>query len=169
LVEVDKDISLAFEVKELSEDEDFKTEPMTISSRTVGDHVRRKINDAKKQIQFAAKQGIPSVLLIYNNLDPKHMFGTENLDFISAMYGEYTLLLDKKTGEKLDAFQGRNRSLAESKNTSFSAIGRLSPRQGKMSVTLFDNVFSKIKIPYEKLPPCFEVIRIELDRSARSG
>lgn len=31
---------------------------------TVGDHVRRRIEGAKKQIQYGANQGIPSLLLI---------------------------------------------------------------------------------------------------------
>jgi hypothetical protein len=43
------------------------------------------------KVQYGAKQGIPSVLLVYNNLDPLHLFGTEDHDFIAAMYGEYTL------------------------------------------------------------------------------
>jgi len=137
------DLRLVFEVKELGEDENFKTEPFAVSSRTVGEHIRKKISSARKQIQFAAKQGIPSILLIYNNIDPLHLFGTEDHDFIAAMYGEYTLLLDKNTRTIVDAFQGRNQSLTEKKNTSFSAVGRLSPYTGKITVTLFENVFSK--------------------------
>ena len=161
LVEV-SDLRLVFEVKELGEDENFKTEPFAVSSRIVGEHIRKKISGARKQIQFAAKQGLPSILLIYNNIDPMHLFGTEDHDFIDAMYGEYTLLLDKKTRTIVDAFQGRNQSLTGKKNTSFSAVGRLSPCTGKITVTLFENVFSKVKIPYEKLPSCFDLIRVNV-------
>ena len=53
----------------------------------MGDHIRSKIAEARRQVQYGAKQGIPSVLLVYNNLDPIHLFGTEDQDFISAMYG----------------------------------------------------------------------------------
>ena len=163
-------VKLVFEVKELSEDEKFTNEPLKVSSRTVGDHVRRKIVDAKKQIQWGAAQGNPSVLLIYNNLDTVfHMFGTEDHDFLCAMYGEYTLLMDRATGEIRGQFFGRNQSLAEQKNTSFSALGRLSPYLGEMGVTLFENTFAKLPIPYGELPPCFRVLRINIVRSEGSG
>jgi hypothetical protein len=53
----------------------------------------------------------------------------------------------------------RNQSLSPLKNTSFSAVGRLHPKAG---ITLFENAFAKIRMPYEKLPPCFEVRRVEI-------
>jgi hypothetical protein len=43
-------------------------------------------------------------LLVYNNIDPLYMSGTEDMDFIAAMYGEYTLLLDTKTLTTIDSF-----------------------------------------------------------------
>jgi uncharacterized protein (DUF433 family) len=163
------DVKLVFEMKELAEDENFgvvedPTKPYIKShSRTIGDHVRRRIEGARKQIQYGAKQGIPSLLLIYNNLDPVlQMFGTEDMDFETAMYGEYTILLDKSTGQSSERFNGKNQLLQESKNTSFSAVGRLCDRGGKTTVTLFENIFSRIKVPYEQLPPCFEVRRVEV-------
>jgi hypothetical protein len=33
-----------------------------------------------------------------------------------------------------------------------------------MNVTLFENPFAKVKIPYEKLPSCFDVIKVEVTR-----
>jgi hypothetical protein len=76
------------------------------------------------------------------------------------MYGEYTLLIDKTTKRTLgESFYGRNQSLSEIKNTSFSAVGRLHPKVG---ITLFENAFAKVKIPYDKLPSCFEVKRVEV-------
>jgi len=78
---------IIFELKELTEDENFgvvedpKYPHIKSHSRTIGDHVRRRIEASKKQIQYGAKQGIPSVLLIYNNLDPVFQrFGTERCD-----------------------------------------------------------------------------------------
>lgn len=155
-------VRLLFEVKELGEDENFSLVPGVVFRRTLCDHIRRKIADARKQVQFGARQGLPSILLVYNNIDPLHLFGTENMDFITAMYGEYTVRIDKATRETVDAFNGRNKALDTERNTSFSAVARLSPIRGKLTVMLFDNVFSKVKIPYEKLPPCFEVTRIEI-------
>jgi hypothetical protein len=122
-----------------------------------------EIGSSKKQIQYGADQGIPSVLLIYNDLDPVfQMLGTEDLDFITAMYGELTVLVGRKSGERSELFNGKNQLLQENRNTSFSAVGRLCDRTGEITVTLFDNVFAKVKVPYEKLPLCFDVERIEV-------
>jgi hypothetical protein len=162
-------VKIIFEVKELTADENFTTEQFKVSSRIVGDHVRSKIAEAKKQIQWGTAQGIPSVLLIYNNLDTVfHMFGTEDHDFLCAMYGEYTLLLDKVTGESRGhVFYGRNQSFAEQKNTSFSALGHLSPQRGDIAVTLFENAFAKVPIPYAALPACFDLRRVNIDIDRR--
>jgi hypothetical protein len=163
------DLKLVFELKELAEDENFgviadPAHPHIKShSRTVGNHVRRRIEGSRKQIHYGAKQGIPSVLLIYNNLDPVfQMFGTEDMDFTTAMYGELTVLLNKKTREASELFHGKNQLLQKNKNTSFSALGRLCDRGGEITVTLFENVFSAVKIPYDLLPPCFDVERINI-------
>ena len=166
---------LIFEVKELVEDEKFGivSDPLhpdiKLSSRTVGKHVRRAIARARKQIQWGARQGIPSILLIYNSLDPVFQdFGTADLDFISAMYGEPTVEFDRSTRKTSEPYNGRNDSLQESKNTSFSAVGRLAEKSGKVTVTLFENVFAEPKLPYDQLPPCIEVRRVEVSRDPLS-
>lgn len=64
IVEVGE-LNIVFEVKELAEDNNFRNEKFSVSSRTVGDHIRKKIQAARKQIQASAKRGIPSILLIY--------------------------------------------------------------------------------------------------------
>jgi hypothetical protein len=168
LVHLD-DLDLIFEVKELEEDENFgvvtdRSRPhIKMHSRTIGDHVRRRIDAARRQVQYGANQGIPSILLIYNTVDPIiQAFGTEDMDFVTAMYGEYTMLLKNDTGENSELFNGRNQLLQERKNTSFSAVGRLRDRGGKTMVTLFENIFAKVKIPYERLPSFFDVKRAEL-------
>jgi hypothetical protein len=63
------ELKLVFEIKELFADKGFTTEQFAVSSRKVGEHIRKKIHDSRKQIQFAAKQGIPSILLIYRIRD----------------------------------------------------------------------------------------------------
>jgi hypothetical protein len=103
------------------------------------------------------------VLLIYNSVDPVfQMFGTEQADFIAAMYGAYTILLNKQTGAASEMFNGKDQMLQQKKNTSFSAVGHLCDRGGTTTVTLFDNVFAKVKILHDQLPPCFDVPRIEV-------
>ena len=62
------EFKIVFEVKELAEDSNFEVGQFTVSSRTVGNHIRKKIQKARKQIQASAKRGIPSILLIYNNI-----------------------------------------------------------------------------------------------------
>jgi len=160
---------IIFELKELAEDGNFGVvkDPayphIKSSSRTVGDHVRRRIESSKKQIQFGARQGIPSVLLIYNNIDPVFQdFGTEYMDFIAAMYGAYTILLNRETKATSDWFNGKDQMLQDAKNTSFSAVGHLCDRGGKTTVTLYENVFAKVKIPYDQLPTCFDVPRVDV-------
>lgn len=145
-----------FEVKELAGDEKCGVVGV-VASATLGEHVRRTIHGSRKQIQFGADQGIPSILLVYNSMDSYQMFGTADLDFTSAMYGEYTVLIGQDTTSEL--FNGRNQSLQENKNTSFSAVGRLADRFGRPTVTLFENPFSKVKVPYDQLPPCFQIDR----------
>jgi len=159
-------LELMVEIKELAEDEAFgvaidPSRPyIRLHRRTPGEHVRRKIASSRKQIRFAAERGLPSALIIYNKLDPLHLFGTEDRDFTTALYGELTLRLDKKTGAVEDSYHGRNQSLREERNTEFSAIGKLYPRNGILVVTLFENVYAKVKIPFEKMPPCLEVQRV---------
>ena len=158
---------IIFELKELAEDENFGVEDpensdLTNHSCTTGDHLRRRIEASKKQIQYGAKQGIPSVLLIYNNLDSFQMFGTEPRDFIEAMYGALTVLIDKPTGAVSDGFNGKDQMLQERKNTSFSAVGHLCDGGGTTTVTLYENIFAKVQLPRNQIPPYFNVPRIEV-------
>src|SRR5258707_904564 len=117
---------IVFEVKELTEDENFGVVKapayphIKSSSRTLGDHIRRRIESSKKQIQFGSELGIPSILLIYNNVDPVFQdFGTEPMDFTAAMYGAYTILINRENRTASDWFNGKDQMLQESKNTSF--------------------------------------------------
>ena len=175
LVEVGKS-QVMFEVKELTEDDSFKQEGIA-STCKVGEHVRRLIGSSKKQVQYGANQGIPSVLLIYNSLDSMcQEFGTSNVDFTSAMYGEITLLINKETRERTDLFNGKNDALQKSKNTSFSAVGKLTDKYWKrddkviqeLRVTLFENAFAKMDLPFDELPPCIVVHRFEVSKDPMS-
>lgn len=155
-------LDLIFEVKELDEDEDFGV-VNKVYSTILGDHVRGRIDASRKQVQYGANQGIPSILLIYNALDSIfQLTGTSDEDFTAAMYGEFTVLLNARTNEPSELFNGKNQLLQERKNTSFSAVGRLCDWGGRATVTLFENVFAKLAVPYEQLPPCFDVRRVEV-------
>ena len=160
---------IIFEIKELTEDENFGVvkDPsyphIKSSSRTIGDHIRRRIKDSKRQIQFGADKGIPSVLLIYNRIDPVFQaFGTEPMDFIAAMYGTYTISINADTKIAADWFNGENQMLRDNRNTSFSAVGHLSDSDGITTVTLYENIFAKVKISAGNFPACFNVRRIDV-------
>ena len=146
-----------FEIKQIDKDEEFN---IAKGSRTVGDHVRQRIAKARKQVQVGKKLGVPSVLLIYNNLDPMQLFGTEQHDFLTAMYGELTVLL--KDSRIIESFHGRNSLLRENHNTSFSAVGHLRRSTTVPTIRLYENVFAKNPLPAALVPSCFEYIQVEV-------
>lgn len=151
-----------FELKQIDSDEKFDKSGKSVSSRTVGSHVRKKIGESKKQVQTGAKEGAPSVLLIYNNLDSLQLFGTEQHDFIAAMYGEMTVRIGIKDNKILDSFHGRNSLLREAQNTSFSAVGHLRRTIDGASVLLYENIYALNPLNLELLPACLEFRRVEL-------
>ena len=104
-------------------------------------------------------------MLIYNMIDPVfQLSGTDDLDFETAMYGKKTILIDKNTRESSGLFNGRDDSLQENRNTSFSAVGKLADRVGEPTVKLFENFYAKVQAPYDQLPPCFEVVRVVVSK-----
>jgi hypothetical protein len=155
--------SLYFEVKQIDEDDNFKMS-QGVSSRTVGSHIRQKILDSRKQVQVGAKLGAPSILLVYNNLDPMQLFGTEQHDFIAAMYGEMTVEL--KDSRVVDSYYGHNSLLRDDHNTSFSAVGHLRCSAAGPIVRLYENAFARNSLDVVSLPPCFEVVYVEVTQRA---
>lgn len=75
-------------------------------SAILGEHVRARIDGFRKQVQYGANLGIPSVLVIYNNADALQMIGTSDDDFLTAMYGEYTIFLDRPNRKSSEIFRG---------------------------------------------------------------
>ena len=139
-------------------------EPNGVSSRTVGAHVRRKIVDARKQIQSASQSGLPAVLLIHNTVDPLQAFGTETHDFICAMYGELTVRLGNSRAR--DSFHGHNPKLRHDANTSFSGVGHLSQVGDSAALAIFENVYAQNPLPFDAMPPCLEVVRVEVENAS---
>jgi hypothetical protein len=155
--------SLYFEIKQIDKDDDFKMS-QGVSSRTVGSHIRQKILDSRKQVQVGAKLGAPSILLVYNNLDPMQLFGTEQHDFIAAMYGQMTVEL--KDSRIVDSYHGRNSLLRDDHNTSFSAVGHLRNSATGPIVRLYENAFARNSLNVVSLPPYFEVVYVEVTQRA---
>lgn len=95
-------VEILFEVKEITADHAWSD--VVVHSGTVGERIRQKINSGKGQVQAASRAGKPTVLVIFNNFDPLQWFGTENHDFEHAMYGAYTLRIDRSTGKIVDRY-----------------------------------------------------------------
>lgn len=153
-------VCVVVEVKQIDKDDNFNKDGVHTS--TLGSHIRKRIHDAREQLKNASTDGIPTVLLVYNNLDPLQMFGTEPHDFITAMYGELTVVLNPKDNKIEDSFHGRNSSFQKNKNTSFSAVGHLYKTKSGPEVHLYENIFAKTPLNFSLLPGCFEVTRIAL-------
>lgn len=146
------------EVKQIDEDAAFTS---AYASRTPGSHIRAKINQARDQVRSATGRGAPTILLVYNNLDPVQAFGTEQHDFIAAMYGDLTVLVSRETGKISDSFHGRNKSFREGKNDTFSAVGWLHRERSGVAVHLYQNMHARVSLDYDTLPACISYNRVE--------
>lgn len=155
-----------FEVKELNDDKNFQSPQGGVNSRIVGDHIRKMIEKSQKQIQVGARANAPSILLIYNNLDPRFQeFGTGQLDFITAMYGECTVEFKNRQIEK--SYYGKNSKFQPDCNTSFSALGHLRDLNTIPTIQLYENHYARNPLKFEMLPPCFEIV-YQYDRESDS-
>jgi hypothetical protein len=160
-------LKIIFEVKQLGDDAAAERAQLTGGWSSIpGVVVRQVIARSKKQIQFGSEQGIPSILLIYNNTDPTFQTrGTDDFDFKTAMFGDVTTLIDKHPDQSSGFFHGLHGELREDKNTSFSAVGHLCDRGGTTTVKLWENPYAKIPLPFDRLPACLAVQRVVIDNS----
>ena len=156
--------TVAVEIKQIESLEGFN--PDGVSSRTVGSHVRQRISEARHQLKSVARSGIPTILLIHNAVDPAQLFGTEQHDFLSAMYGELTIRIHRFTLERSPVFHGRNARLQQDLNTSFSGVGHLQKSINGASITVYENVYASQPLPFHALPPSIDVVRVEIENAA---
>ena len=152
--------TVAVEIEQIESLKGFN--PGGVSSRTVGSHIRQRISEAREQVQVAAQSGLPTILLIYNTIDM--LFGTEQHDFIAAMYGELTVNLTN--GKIGPPFQGRNARLRADINTSFSGVGHIWRQATGINVTVYENVYAAHPLPFTDLPSCIQVVRVEVQDAA---
>jgi hypothetical protein len=155
-------VDIAAEIKQLDELTGFNQGG--VSGRTVGDHVRGAIKSARYQIRWADQSGIPGLLIIYNARDPFQMFGTEEHDFTTAMYGELTVNVSIISGSHSPMFHGRNAKLRTDDNIGFSGIGHLVRSvNGPPTLTVYENVHAAHPLPFEQLAPYATVKRVEIE------
>jgi hypothetical protein len=157
-------VAVAVEIKQIESLRGFN--PGGVSSRTVGWHVRQQISEARAQLQAAARGGMPTILLIYNTVDPFQLFGTEPHDFLHAMYGELTLQIDATSLKFGEPFHGRNARLRKDVNTSFSGVGHLQRTKGGAAVTVYKNAFASHPLPNATVPPCIQVVNVQIEHAA---
>jgi hypothetical protein len=151
--------AVVVEIKQIDQIEGFN--PYGVHTSTPGELLRQKIAESRKQIQYAAKQKEPAILLVYNSVDPFQLLGTDEIDFKTAMYGEMTVVF--RAGAIADGpFNGRNARLQKELNTSFSAIGVIRQRASGPVVEIYENVHAKHPLPFEALPKCMGMRRVEL-------
>jgi hypothetical protein len=159
-------MEVIFELKQIETDRLWKDD--VVHGGEVGARIRSRINSSKGQIQSTAKLGKPTVLVVFNAYDPLQLCGTEDHDFIDAMYGAYMVQIDIESRKIVGRFHGKGKLFQANKNTSFSALARLRDESGPVrltkecgadSATLFENVHAAVPIDYDALPACFEVVR----------
>jgi hypothetical protein len=115
-------------------------------------------------LKTASEAGLPAILLIHNTVDPQQMFGTEEHDFVFAMYGELTVRLIN--GRATDSFHGRNAKIRHDANISFSGVGHLKRVADGAEVKIFENVYAQYPLPFKFVPACIEVVRVEVEHAA---
>jgi len=148
------------EVKKIDEDANFSPARGT---RTPGTHIRAKINQARDQLRSVAQSGSPAVLLVYNNLDPLQSFGTEQHDFLAAMYGELTWYVAGEQIPNAGIFHGRKKSFREGKNDSFSAVGWLHQSHEGVGIHLYENSYARVPLNFAALPLCIHFNRVTVE------
>jgi hypothetical protein len=148
------------EVKQIDEDSNFSP---AMGTRSPGSHIRAKINQARNQVRLVSQQGFPAVLLVYNNLDPLQMFGTEQHDFLAAMYGDLTVYVAKSGQSSPGIFHGRNKSFREGKNDSFSAVGWLYRSQSGVGVHLYENAHARVPLDFSAFPQSIQFNRVQVE------
>lgn len=133
-------------------------------SRTVGDAIREKITDKRTQLKWAEERNLASLLLMFDSQSLGLPRVLEDMDFETAMYGERTFKINRKTLRSGLTFNGQNKKLRADTNTHISSLGRINYSfQQKLGVTIFPNLFAKIAIDKSEWPVCFAHRHFEIE------
>lgn len=139
---------IAVEVKQLDRDEQaWSNEGKVKESCTIpGEHIRRKINRAGPQLRARAAEGYPSILVLYNNIYRIVGLFSEPYDFLVAMYGLQSIVMEVPR-DGLPYMKGQRfgprRKMTDSANTSFSALARLGEDQDeRLFLDVFHNAYA---------------------------
>jgi len=153
------------EIKELtSNDEEVKVvrdlrEKRSASwgSAKVGNRIRYKIDDSKRQLERLAAGKCPGILLLYDTR-PIPVRGISPYEILVAMYGFETvdLHVPEKMGEPVRFGKhrfGKGKKLRQDCHTFISAVGvlRETNPEGSLHLDLYDNVFADSPLSLEQL------------------
>lgn len=157
-------IDVYVEIKQIDENKGFLGDG-SVNSRIVGKLVGNIIKNksTKKQMKYASLRNSPAILLIYNNLDPLQLFGTEEHDFVHAMFGKYSVQINRETHECSQPFYGEDKSFRINKNINFSAVGRISDRNDVIEIHLWENPYAKNKLDFDDFPKCIKFTRVSIE------
>ena len=147
------------EVKQIDEDSQFGV----LQLRTPGAHIRAKINDSRRQLQKSSELGFPTLLVIYNNLDPLQLFGTERHDYLAAMHGDLTLVAETYSRKIVGPYNGRNQTLRPKQNTSISAVAHLSAGGTVYSLDVYKNPYARIPFPRGSALPFIGLFHVSVE------
>jgi hypothetical protein len=132
-------------------------------TRTMGNAVRREITDKSKQLRWAEKNEFSSLLLLHESRAGYPWF-LEDHDFQTAMYGEFTLKIGRKTRNFGPIYQHKNAKMRLDNHTHLSALGRIFfDHNGALTITIFPNLFAATPIPRDQWPQCFDLKEFELE------
>lgn len=113
-----------------------------VFSDSPGRKVRQAIGKAMGQLQG---RNIPTMLVMY---DVHRMGLTRYESMVAGMYGDMTILIDKRTGRSGEMFYGRNSKMRKEKNTSISAIADIcydcsNTSSLKPHIDIYHNMYAK--------------------------
>ena len=150
-------VGIAVEIKQLDELSGFSE-----GGRVVGSHVRKAIDSSRKQMKWAEQQQMPAALLIYNPVDYHFQsFGTEEHDFLTAMYGELTINVSSTTRRLGAMYHGQNAKLRYDEKTRFSGVGHMI-RADPPRITIYENAYAALPLPFDDIPQCIHIKRTQI-------
>ena len=153
---------IVVEVKELqANDEDKKAvqdweiqKSAIWGSRRIGDRIRYKLDDAKRQIEVRAKGICPSMLFLYDDR-PFPVRGIFSYEILVAMYGWETIDLHapEKLGEPVTFGKhrfGKGKKFHERVHTYISGLAILSESTSdSLHLAIYVNDYADKPLPYE--------------------
>ena len=153
------------EIKELTPNDDEKKgikdleekKWATWGSSKVGNRIRYKIDDSKRQIERLASKICPAILLLYDTR-PFPVRGISPYEILVAMYGFETIdvHVPKNPNSKLTFGKhrfGKGKKIHHDQHNYISSVGVLREleSEGNLHIDLYNNVFSDKPLPFLKL------------------